>query len=141
MRRDQAMAELVTVYQANPNEVARIVGLLESRHLHPVVGDDPDRMTSYRAQVQHVRIAVPTVERDMAVGILAEAERHDLARLSKLVNVTNRAVLFVVIALAFVAIVGFLDAEGKWYALAWLVLCLVAAVALIRWAWARKPHD
>jgi len=135
------MADLVTVYQANPNEVARIVGLLESRHLHPVVGDDADHMTSYRAQAHLIRIAVPTVERDMAVGILAEAEQHDLARLSQLVNVTNRAVLFVVIALGFVAIVGFLDAEGKWYALPWIALCLIAAVALIRWAWARKPRE
>lgn len=141
MRRNQAMADLVTVYQANPNEVARIVGLLESRHLHPVVGDDADRTTSYRAQAQLIRIAVPTVERDMAVGILAEAEQHDLSRLSGVINFTNRAVLFVVIVLGFVAVVGFLDAEGKWFALTWIVLCLVAAVALVRWAWARKPRE
>jgi len=140
MRRDQAMAELVTVYQANPNEVARIVGLLESRHLHPVVGDDADRLTGYRAQAQFIQIAVPTVEHDMAVGILAEAEQHDLARLAGVINSTNRAVLFVVIVLGFVAVVGFLDAEGHWFALTWIVLCLFAALALIRWAWARKPR-
>jgi hypothetical protein len=133
------MAELVTVYQARPNEVARLVGLLESRHLHPVVGDDADRMTSYREQMHLIQIAVPTAERDMAVGILAEVEQHDEVRLSHLINFTNRAVLFVVLVLAFVAIVGFLDAEGKWFALTWIVLCAVAAVALIRWAWARKP--
>jgi hypothetical protein len=135
------MADLVTVYRANPNEVARIVRLLESRHLHPVVGDDADRMTSYREPAHLIRIAVPTVEREMAVGVLADAERHDLARLSGVINFTNRAVLFVVIALGFVAIVGFLDAEGKWFALAWIVLCLIAAVALVRWAWARKPQE
>ena len=135
------MAELVTVYQARPNEVARIVGLLENRHLHPVVGDDADRMTSYREQMHLIQIAVPAVERDMAVGILAEVEQHDEVRLSHLINVTNRAVLFVIVALGFVAIVGFLDAEGKWFALTWIVLCAVAAVALIRWAWARKPQD
>ena len=134
------MAELVTVYEARPNEVARIVGLLESRHLHPVVGDDGDRMTSYREQAHLVRIAVPAVERDMAVGILAESEQHDVARLSHLTNVTNRAVLFVLVALGFVAVVGVLDAEGKWFALTWIVLCLVAAVALFRWAWSRKPE-
>jgi hypothetical protein len=135
------MAELVTVYQARPNEVARLVGLLEGHHLHPVVGDDADRMTSYREQMHLIRIAVPAVERDMAVGILAEVEQHDVARLSGLINFTNRAVLFVVVVLAFVAIVGFLDAEGKWFALTWIVLCLVAAVALIRWAWVRKPEE
>jgi len=135
------MADLITVYQARPNEVARIVGLLESRHLHPVVGDDPERMTSYREQAHLIRIAVPAVERDMAVGILAETEHRDVARLSHLVNVTNRAVLFVVVALAFVAVVGFLDAKGKWFALTWIVLCLIAAIALIRWAWARKPEE
>ncbi|UCD50752.1 MAG: hypothetical protein JSW27_24920 [Phycisphaerales bacterium] len=135
------MADLVTVYQARPNEVARIVGLLESRHLHPVVGDAPDRMTSYREQTHLIRIAVPAVERDMAVGILAETEQRDAARLSHLVNFTNRAVLFVIVVLGFVAVVGFLDAEGRWFALTWIVLCLIVALALIRWAWARKPHN
>lgn len=134
------MADLVTVYQARPNEVARIVGLLENRHLHPVVGDDADRMTSYREQMHLIQIAVPTVERDRAVGILAEVEQHDVARLSGLINFTNRAVLFVIVVLGFVAIVGFVDAEGKWFALTWIVLCAVAAVALIRWAWSRKPE-
>jgi hypothetical protein len=134
------MAKLVTVYQARPNEVARIVGLLENRHLHPVVGDDADRMTSYREQMHLIQIAVPIVERDMAVGVLAEVEQCDKVRLFHLINVTNRAVLFVVVVLGFVAIVGFLDAEGKWFALTWIVLCAVAAVALIRWAWARKPE-
>jgi len=135
------MANLVTVYQARPNEVARIVGLLEGRHLHPVVGDDPDRMTSYREQTHLIQIAVPAVERDMAIGILAETERHDVARLSHLINFTNRAVLFVLVVLAFVAVVGFLDAEGKWFALTWIILCLIAGVALIRWAWSRRPHN
>lgn len=135
------MAELTTVYQAHPNDVARIVGLLESRHLHPVVGDDAEHLSAYRAQSQLIQIAVPVTERDMAVGILAEAEQHDVVRLSHLVNVTNRAVLFVLIALAFVAVVGFLDADGKWFALTWVVLCVVVAIALVRWAWARKAHD
>jgi len=91
------MAELVTVYEARPNEVARIVGLLESRHLHPVVGDDADRMTAYREQSHLIRIAVPAVERDRALGVLADVEHHDAARLSHLITTTNRAVLFVLI--------------------------------------------
>jgi len=135
------MAELVTVYEARPNDVARIVGLLESRHLHPVVGDDADRMTAYREQSHLIRIAVPTVERDRALGVLADTEHRDEARLSHLITTTNRAVLFVLIALGFVAIVGVIDAEGKWFALTWIILCAVAAVALIRWAWSRKPQD
>ncbi len=135
------MAELATVYQAHPNDVARIVRLLESRHLHPVVGDDAERISAYRTQSQLIQIAVPITERDMAVGILAEAEQHDEARLSHLINVTNRAVLFVLIVLAFVAVVGFLDADGHWFALTWVVLCLAVAMALVRWAWARKPRD
>ena len=138
---ERSMAELATVYQAHPNDVARIVGLLESRHLHPVVGNDVERMSAYRTQSQFIEIAVPVTERDMAVGILAEVEQHDVVRLSHLVNVTNRAILFVLIALTFVAVVGFLDADGKWFALTWVVLCVVVAVALIRWAWARKPRD
>lgn len=135
------MGELVTVYEARPNEVARIVGLLENRHLHPVIGDDAERMTAYREQTHLVQIAVPAVERNMAVGVLADLERREHARLSHLVKVTNGAVLFVLVVLGFVAIVGFVDADGKWFALTWLVLCLIAAVALVRWAWARKPQD
>jgi len=135
------MAELVTVYEARPNEVARIVGLLENRHLHPVIADDPDRAVAYRAQSHVVPIAVPAVEHDMAIGVLAEVERQDRARLSHLVKITDRVVLFVLVVLGFVAVVGFVDADGKWLALAWLVLCLLAAVALIRWAWAGKHQD
>jgi len=134
------MAELVTVYEARPGDVARIVGFLESRHLHPVVADDIDRMGTYRDQAHTVQIAVPATERDMAIGVLTEVERQDAVRLSHLTKVTNGAVLFVIVVLGFVAIVGVLDAEGKWFAATWVLLCLVAAVALIRWAWTRKPE-
>jgi protein-S-isoprenylcysteine O-methyltransferase Ste14 len=73
--------------------------------------------------------------------MLSDLERRDRVRLSHLTKVTNGAVLFVLVVLGFVAIVGFVDADGKWFALTWLVLCLIAAVALIRWAWARNPRD
>jgi len=134
------MAKLVTVYEARPDNVARILRLLESRHLHPVVADDADRMGTYRDQTHTVQISVPATERDMAIGVLAEVERQDEVRLSHLVKVTNGAVLFVIVVLGFVAIVGVLDAEGKWFAATWVLLCLIAAVALIRWAWTRKPE-
>ncbi len=135
------MADLVTVYEARPNEVARIVGYLQNRHLHPVIADDVDQVSAYREQTHLVQIAVPAVERDMAVGMLSDLLRRDQARLSHLTKVTNGAVLFVLVVLGFVAVVGFIDADGKWFALTWLVLCLIAAVALIRWAWARNRHD
>jgi hypothetical protein len=134
------MAKLVTVYEARPSDVARIVGFLERRHLHPVVADDIDRMGTYRDQAHTVQIAVPATERDMAIGVLTELERQDEVRLAHLTKVTNAAVLFVIVVLAFVAIVGVLDAEGKWFAATWAILCAIAAVALIRWAWARKPE-
>ncbi len=132
------MAKLVTVYEARSTDVARVVGLLESRHLHPVVAGDVGRRGTYRDQTHTVEIAVPATERDMAIGVLAEIERQDEVRLSHLIKVTNGAVLFVIVVLAFVAVVGVLDAEGKWFAGAWGLLCLVAAAALIRWAWSRK---
>ena len=135
------MAELVTVYEARPNEVARIVGLLEGRHLHPVVVDDTERMGVYRESAHVVRIAVPAVERDMAIGMLADAGQRDRARLAHLVTITDGVVLLVLAVLGFVAVVGFVDADGKWLALTWLVLCALAAVALVRWAWARKPRN
>lgn len=132
------MARLVTVCEARPDDVARIVGLLESRHLHPVVADDVGRMGAYRDQMHTVEIAVPATERDMALGVLAEGERKERARLSHLIKVTDGAVLFVIVVLGFVAVVGVLDADGKWFAATWVVLCVIAAVALIRWAWTRQ---
>ena len=135
------MAKLVRVYEARPHDVARIVGLLESHNLHPVVADDVDRMTTYRDQTHTVEIAVPATERDTALGVLAENERLDRTRLSHLIKVTDGAVLFVIAVLAFVAVVGVLDADGKWFAATWVVLCTVASIALIRWAWTRKRPE
>lgn len=134
------MARLVTVYEAHPHDVARIVGLLEGRHLHPVVAD-VEGMGTYRDQAHTVEIAVPATERDMALGVLAESERQDGVRLSHLIKVTDGTVLFLVVVLAFVAVVGVLDANGKWFAATWVVLCVVAAVALIRWAWTRQREE
>ena len=74
------MAELITVYKALPDEVTKVVQLLQSRNLNPVVIDDIGKMGSYRSHV--VRIAVPETERDMAVGILAEADLQNQASLS-----------------------------------------------------------
>lgn len=133
------MAELVTIYKAIPEDVSRIVGLLQSRHLHPVVLDDAGKLGAYRNQTHEIRIAVPETERDMALGILAETEQKDGARLRPLINVTNAIVLLVIAVLGFVAVVGLLDTSGKWFAAVWIVLTAVVAVALIRWAWRKKP--
>ena len=135
------MARLVRVYEARPHDVARIVGLLESHNLHPIVADDADRMGTYRDQTHTVEIAVPATERDTALGVLAENERQDRTRLAHLIKVTNGAVLFVVVVLVFVAVVGVLDADGKWLAATWALLCVVASIALIRWAWSRKRPE
>ena len=135
------MARLVRVYEARPHDVARIVGLLESHNLHPIVADDVDRMGTYRDQTHTVEIAVPATERDTALGVLAENERQDRTRLAHLIKVTDGAVLFVVVVLVFVAVVGVLDADGKWLAATWVVLCAVASIALIRWAWSRKRPE
>ena len=135
------MARLVTVYEARPEDVAQIVGMLESRHLHPVVPEDVGRRSAYRRGSSLVQIAVPETERDMAIGVLAEFERQEDSRLKQLTKVTDSAMLFVIVVLAFVAVVGILDAEGKWHAALWGVLCLIASVAVIRAAWARKGGE
>ena len=135
------MARLVTVCEARPDDVARIVGLLESHHLHPLIADDVERMGTYRNQSQTVEIAVPAAERDTALGVLAENERQDRTRLSHLIKVTDGAVLFLVVVLAFVAVVGVLDADGKWFAVTWVILCGAASAALIRWAWTRRRPE
>ncbi len=73
---------------------------------------------------------------------MADLKRRDRARLARLVTITSATVWLLLIVLGFVAVVGFVDANGKYFALTWLVLSLIAAVALVRWAWAAKsPHQ
>lgn len=133
------MSELVTVYSALPENASKIVQLLESRNLHPVVVDDVGKTGAYRSH--QIRIAVPETERDMAVGILSEAERHNETQLSELINVTNGIILIVISVLVLVVIVGFFDNQGKWFFSAWMLITAIASIALIRWAWSSKSRD
>ena len=133
------MAELVTVYKALPDEVAKIVQLLEGRNLNPVVIDDIEKMGSYRSHV--VRIAVPETERDMAVGILAEADLQNRAKLSPVIKGTNAIVFIVIAVLVILAIIGFIDKSGKWFAALWILISTVVAITLIHWAWFKKPRN
>ena len=132
------MAELVVVYKTLGPDVSRVVGYLRSRNLNPVVLDDAGKMGAYRDQAQEIRIAVPETERDMALGVLAEMEHKDEARLASDVKVARGVVLLIVVILALVALIGLLDRSGKWYLAAWFALVGVVAIALIRSAW-RKP--
>lgn len=134
------MAELVTVYRARPDEVAKVVGLLQGRNVNPVVLDDAGKMGAYRDHSHEVRIAVPATERDVALGILDQMQQKDESRLAPLISVTNGIVLLVVAVLAFVAVVGLLDTSGKWFVAVWIVLTGVVAVALVRWAWRKNRH-
>ncbi len=133
------MSELITVYKALPDEVTKIVQLLEGRNLNPVVIDDIGKMGSYRGHV--VRIAVPETERDMAVGILDEADLQNQANLSPVVKGTNAVIFIVITVLAVLAIVGFADKSGKWFVSLWVLISTVVTIALIHWAWFKKPRN
>ena len=130
------MAELTTVYKSRPDDVSKIVQLLQSRDLHPVVVDDAGKMGTYRDH--EIRIAVPVTERDLAVQVLAEAERVQQAGVSELVKGTKGVILLLIIVLAFVAIVALLDERGMWFAGVSILLTAVVAFALIRLAWRKK---
>lgn len=130
------MAELITVYKSRPDDVSKITQLLQSRDLHPVVVDDAGKMGTYRDH--EIRVAVPATERDLAVQALTEAERIQQARVSDLVRGTKGVVLLLIVVLAFVAVVAFLDEGGMWFAGVSILLTAVATVALISWAWRKK---
>lgn len=134
------MAKLVTVHRTLAAEVPQIVGYLESRNLHPVVLDDVEARGTYRSQAHEVRIAVPETERDMAVHILAERERKDEARLRPLIKTSNAIVFLLIVILAILALVGLLDTHGRWFAGLSILAAALAALALIRHAWPRKPR-
>ncbi len=133
------MSEMVTIYKAHPDNVSQIMQLLESRHLHPVVVDDVGKMGAYRSH--EVRIAVPSTEQGMAVNILAEFEKQEKTRISKLVNLTNGIFLLVVALLVLLAVVGILDKSGKWYVAVWILIVACVGAALIRLAWGKKSRD
>lgn len=133
------MSELVTIYKVHPDNVSQILQLLESRHLHPTVVDDVSKMGIYRSH--EVRIAVPQTERNMAVNILAEFEQRDKSRISELVKATNGIVIIVIALLVIIAVIGFIDKQGKWFFAAWMVIVAFVGVALVRWAWVGKSRD
>ncbi len=133
------MSELVSVYRTLPENVPKIVKLLESRNLHPVVIDDVGKMGAYRSH--QIRIAVPEIERDIAAGILTEAEQHNKTRLFELIKVTNGIILIVIALLVLVVTVGFFDKQGKWFFATWMLIIALASIALIRWTWSSKSGD
>ena len=133
------MSELVTIYTAHPDNVSQIIQLLENHNLHPVVVDDVGKMGAYRNH--QIRIAVPQTERDMAVGILTQAEQSNKTRLSELVKTTNAIFLIIIALLVIVAIVGFFDKQGKLFFIFWMLITACAGIALIRWAWHDKSRD
>ena len=135
------MAELVVVYRAIAPEAQKIVALLQRRHLHPAVMDDVGVEGGYRGHAHMIRIGVPATERDMAVAILAEAEELREAEVAPSVRRIHRAFLLVGLVVAVVILIGVVDRSGKWLAAVTGLLCLLAAVLLLRWGWGRKPED
>jgi hypothetical protein len=129
------MGELTVVYEAIPANAAEMVAYLESRCLHPVVLDDIEKMGPYRSQTNKVRIAVPQTESDMARHMLAQKQQQDERRLSPVIRQANAAVLLVIAALGLLAAVGLLDSRGWWFGGLSILLAVLAALALLRWAW------
>ena len=133
------MAKLVTVHKTLAADAPKVVGYLESRNLHPVVLDDVEAMGTYRSQAHEVRIAVPETQRDMALQLLAERERKAETRLRPLIKTSNAIVFLLIAVLAILALVGLLDTRGWWFVGLLTLVAALAALALIRPAWPRKP--
>lgn len=133
------MAELVTVYRSQPENVGQVVQFLRSHNLNPTVVDDPGTMTAYRAHSHEVCIAVPATEKETALGVLAEMEKRDESRLAPHIKVANGVVLLLIAILGLAAIVAFVDRSGKILAAVWILIVAVAAAALLRQAWRGKP--
>ena len=133
------MPEKEIVYKSLPDKVFEIIQLLENKNLHPEVIDDTGKTGSYRCD--YVRIAVPSDERDSALRILAENEQKNEKNISILLKSTNKIILIIIAMLAIIAIIGILDRDGKWYAIAWILLTVFTGAALIRWAWSNKSEN
>ncbi len=135
------MAELVVVYRAIAPEAQKIVALLQRRHLHPLIMDELEATGGYRSHDRVVRIGVPATERDMALGILAEADRQGEAKVGPTVRRIQGVFVLLGLVLAVVILIAVLDESGKWLAAVTAFLCLVVAVLLLRWGWNRRPED
>jgi hypothetical protein len=133
------MAELVTVYRAQPENAGRVVQFLRRRNLNATVVDDPGKMTTYRAHSHEVCIAVPATEEETALGVLAEMENRDESRLAPQIKVANGVVLLLIAILGFAAIVAFVDRSGKILAAVWILIVTVVAAALLGHAWRKPP--
>jgi len=133
------MSELAMVYKASAADVSRVMGYLRRRNLNPVLLDDAEPKGTYRDQAYEVRIAVPETQREMALNVLTEMESQERTRLTPHTKVAGSAVMLLMVAGGLVALVSLMDRSGKWFIALWLLLTAVAAVALIRWAWGKKP--
>ncbi|UCG58294.1 MAG: hypothetical protein JSU70_02075 [Phycisphaerales bacterium] len=133
------MTKPITVYKALPEDVSKIVALLQSHNLDPVVIDDPGKFSAYRRH--EVRIGVPAAERDRAVDVLREMEQRPSARVSMLSKQANRVVLTMIGVLALGAVLGLIDDSGRWLGIYSLVVFVPAAAYLIRWGFFRKSKD
>jgi Flp pilus assembly protein TadB len=131
------MAELIVVYRTSPDNVQRTLQVLASRHLHPVLLDEPAKASRYRPGDLLVRIAVPETERDMATAILAEAEQQTETRLAPAMKTIRAGFLLMAVAAALVVAMGLIDTGGRWFAVTLIVLGLVF-VAVFLWA-IRRP--
>lgn len=135
------MAELVVVYRAIAPEAQKAAALLQRRHLHPVVMDEFEAAGGYRPHDRVIRIGVPATERDIALGILAEAEQRSEVKVAPTVRRIQGAFVVVGLVVAVVILVAVLDESGKWLAAVATLLCLLLAVLLLRWGWSRRPED
>ena len=133
------MAELVIVHKAIAPKVSQVIACLENHGLHPLVLDNVEKMGPYRGLTHEIRIAVPEPEHDLAVRILAQRERRNELCLLPVVRRTNVIVFLLIVALSLLAIVVLFDARGLWFAAIGTLLTVIAAFALIRWAWRKEP--
>jgi Flp pilus assembly protein TadB len=134
------MAELIVVYQANPDNVQKAVQVLESRHLHPVILDEPEKASGYRTRNYLVRIGVPETERDMATHVLAEAERQSEAKLTPAMKTIHAAFIFMVVAAGLVVAIGLIDGGGKWFGATLIAVGLLFLALFLRAIRKQKPR-
>ena len=132
------MSEMVVIYKALPETITEIIRLLEEKNLHPEIIDDTGKTSSYR--IGYIRIAVPTIECEMATKILAETEQAREKQIKPVIKTTNKIILIIIILLVIAAIVGFLDKSGVWFTFTWLLITVIAGYTLIKQAWANHSE-
>ena len=92
----------VVVYNASPQALRRVLGVLRKEGFSPVVLDQPDATIAYASGYTNlIRVAVPSTEAPAARSVLARWEQEDQPQVEGLARRLTTQLLYSILIVAF----------------------------------------